>query len=186
MSQNHLTREILLLYIDGGLPHGDRIHIESHLRECHLCADVAAGMMRVGNTLRSIPPEQTSAGFTASVLHDLGLVSSRRRRLLALESAGALVAMVVVAGVLISVFVATGVLQEKKIADTQSAAGMLLGKAGGAIAESASAVSGLVASYFPFAFGKGVFEISIVAVAILGLLAVADWFVGRRLVHRPE
>jgi anti-sigma factor RsiW len=186
MSRNHIAREELHLYVDGELPSGDRARVEAHCRECSSCALAAGEMERIGKAVRRIPPERTSAGFTASVLHELGLAPSPRRSFRGLESAGALVAMVVVVGVLLSVFYATGVLKQGQVVETQSAIEVFAEKGGDAIAAGVNAVSGWVAAYLPFAFGKGVLGISITAVAVLAHLAVIDRFAGRKLVHRAE
>jgi predicted anti-sigma-YlaC factor YlaD len=186
MSRNHIVREDIHLYVDGELPSGHRGRVEVHLKECSSCALAAAELERIGKAVRCIPSERTSAGFTATVLHELRLAPSPRRSFRGLESAGALVAMVVVAGVLLSVFFATGVLKQAQVAETQSATGMLLTKGGEAVADGANAVGGWVAMYLPFAFGKGVLGISITAVVMIALLAVIDRFAGRRLLHRVE
>jgi anti-sigma factor RsiW len=186
MSWNHIAREALQCYIDGELSPEERARVEAHVKECSSCAREAADLERIGKAVRRIPSERTSAGFTASVLHELGLAPSPRRSFRSLESAGALVAMVVVAGVLLSVFFATGVLKQTQVAETQSATGMFLEKGVAAVADGASAVGCWVATYLPFAFGKGVLGISFTTVAVLVLLGVIDRFAGRKLVHRAE
>jgi predicted anti-sigma-YlaC factor YlaD len=186
MKKYHLARKDLLLYVDAELPVDERRLIETHLAACPSCANVAAGMVRVGKAVRNIPVEGTSAGFTATVLHELGLASSSRRRFRLLESAGALVAMVVVAGVLLSVFLATGVLKEEQVTATQSVAGLVLGMGRDAFVAGMNTISGTMASYLTFDFGKNAVEISLSALVVLALLAIVDRFAGRRVLHRME
>jgi anti-sigma factor RsiW len=178
MNPEHVTRENLLLYVDGELGQADRKGVEAHLRICPLCARAASGMERIGEGMRRIPLERTSAGFTASVLRELGLVSRPRLRLRAIEAAGALVAMVVVVGVLLSVFFATGVLKQDQVTEVQSVAGVFVEKGGEMITDGVSAVGGWLGSYLPSGIGKGV-GISITALVVMALLAVVDRYVGR-------
>ncbi len=95
-------------------------------------------------------------------------------------------AMVVVAGMLLSVFFATGVLRQEQVSDTQTAVGTALGAGGEAVARGVNTISSLAASYFSFAPGKGAMEISITALAVLGVLAAVDWLAGRKVQHRTS
>jgi anti-sigma factor RsiW len=186
MNQNHPLRKELFLYIDGELSPEEQLRVEKHLATCPSCVSLAAGIERLGKRIGSIPIEETSAGFTATVLHELGLISSPGRRTRMLESAGALVAMVVVAGVLLSVFLATGVLKEEQVSDTRSAAGMVLDKGGNAVAAAVDGVTKAMTSYLSFDFGKNALDISLSALVVLALLAIVDRFAGRKVLHRTE
>jgi anti-sigma factor RsiW len=186
MNGRHCTREELFLFIDGVLSQEERARVEAHCAECASCAVAAGSIERIGRGLRNIPVERASAGFTATVMRELGLARAPRRGFRGLESAGALVAMVVVVGILLTVFYLTGVLREGDVSATQAAAGKVLEQGGELAAGAVSAVGGWLAAYFPFAFGKGALGISLTAAVVLALLALLDRYAGRRWIHRAE
>ncbi len=184
MHGDHPTSEELLQYLDASLPAAERTSVGTHLSECDSCARAAAEMERIGREVRRLPLEKTSPGFTASVLQEIGLGTSRRRQSRVLETAAAMAAMVMVAGLLLATFFVTGVLKENPDAGTQTAVDTILKSGGDALARGMSAVGTAVTPYCSFLFGKGVLGVSVAALAVLILLAIVDWIAGRRLIHR--
>jgi anti-sigma factor RsiW len=186
MNGRHCTREDLFLFVDGALPRESRARVEAHLAVCSACASAAGAIERIGKGVRGIPVERTSAGFTASVLRELGLTRSSPLAFRMLESAGALVAMVVVGAVLLSVFFLTGVLTQSQVSATQASAEKVLEQGGEFFADAMNSAGGWLATYLPFAFGRGALGISVTAAVVLALLALLDRYAGRRWMHRAE
>ncbi len=184
MHGDHPTTEELLQFVDRSLAPSDRAGVEEHLSKCPSCARAAEEMERVVTGVRKLPLERTSPGFTASVLHEVGLVTSGRRQSRVLEIAAAMAAMMLVAGLLLTAFFAGGLLSQNEGSDTHTAVERILNTGGDAIARGMNGVGTAMAPYLSFLFGKDALGISVMALAVLVLLAVVDWFAGRRLMHR--
>lgn len=184
MHGDHPTREELLQYLDVSLAPPERAWIEEHLSGCPSCARAAGEMERIGTAVRGLPLEKTSPGFTASVLHEIGLVTSGGRQSRVLEIAAAMAAMMLVAGLLLAAFLAGGVLKQNQGTDTHTAVERILNTGGDAIDRGMNEFGTAVARYLSFLFGKDALGISVTALAVLVLLAVVDWVAGRKLMHR--
>jgi hypothetical protein len=143
-------------------------------------------MERIAGGVRGLPMEKPSPGFTASVLHEIGLVTSGRRQSRVLEIAAAMAAMMLVAGLLLTAFFAGGVLNQNQAPNTQTAVERVLNTGGEAIARGMDKLGAALMPYLSFLFGKGALGISVAALAVLVLLAIVDWVAGRRLMHRTS
>ncbi len=184
MRGDHPTRPEMLQFVDASLAPSERAGIEEHLLQCPSCARAAEEMKRIGTGVRELPLEKTSPGFTASVLHEAGLATSGRRQSRALEIAAATAAMMLVAGFLLAAFIAGGLLKQNEGAATQTAVEKVLNSGGDAISRGMNEAGAALAPYLSFLVGKNALGISIAALAVLVLLAIVDWFAGRRLMHR--
>src|SRR5262245_51798927 len=65
---NHLTAEILNMYLDGALDPDERAAADAHLAGCRACQGELAALRELFATIEALPPEQLPADLTAQVL----------------------------------------------------------------------------------------------------------------------
>lgn len=186
MTEQHISAEDLQAYLDR-TPGDERNHtIHSHLRGCSRCRHALESLRRVDRELRRMPLERAGAAFTASVMHSLGLAGSPKKKFALVENLAYVSALMIVLGVLLGVFLWTGVIKTADLTEGQSVVQDLLGAGTTMVAGAVGVLQRWLLEFFPFAFGNGAFGILLAVVGVTLLLALIDRVAGRYLAHRTR
>ena len=102
----HCSNALLQEYSDGVLSGEALRNVAAHLASCAPCRRFAAALRRLDEALRRLPQETSDVRFTRSVMD--GIETDPAYRLLVW--AGAAAGMTVVAGLVLAILFATGVL----------------------------------------------------------------------------
>ena len=117
----HCSNALLQEYSDGVLSGEALRNVAAHLASCAPCRRSAAALRRLDEALRRLPQETSDVRFTRSVMD--GIETDPAYRLLVW--AGAAAGMTVVAGLVLAILFATGVL-DPGVAMDQEAPGLLM------------------------------------------------------------
>jgi anti-sigma factor RsiW len=107
-------------FLAGRLRTEDAALVEAHLSSCHACASLVQKYQTIERSLRRLPQEHASRGFTEKVLEQTGLSTPRLYRF-ADVMAGVMAAMFV-GGVLLLIFGLLGIIPITSPTDGASAA----------------------------------------------------------------
>jgi anti-sigma factor RsiW len=184
MTEYHIPDEQLQALLDATLAQDQSGIVLSHLEGCARCRRSMETLRRLNAGLSTLPLEHTSAAFTASLLHSLGIAGSRRRTLSVFENIAYLFALALVLGIVFAVFLWTGVIESAELTEGQSVVQELVGKGQSMIAGAVGSFQQWLGQFFPFVFGNGAMRITIAVVAIAIVLAMVDRAASRRLVER--
>ncbi len=183
MNGEHLTNEQLQSVIDGMLPRDEATSVTAHLGICQRCRNASAALQRLDATLKNLPATDLGADFTRNVLTRLDIVQKSSVLFRVVENLSYVFGMMLVLGVMLAVFVLTGVIDSSQVSNTQT----WLNNAGSAVGETTSHVVALFAaalqSYLPFIFGNGNLKIAVMGTAAVGMLVVLDKFLKRRMLR---
>jgi anti-sigma factor RsiW len=183
-AQEHIREDELQGFVDGRIGAERTLAVGTHVKECMECQRSLEMIRRVDGALHGMAYERTSASFTVSVMDRLGLSSSAKRRTSFFAYAASLLASLIVLGVLLSVFIWTGVIDTTQIAGAQSLGFEVVAKGGEAVSEAVGWFDSWIRTYLSFAFGKGSLQVSVSVVIVAVLLALIDYAARRRLSHR--
>lgn len=183
MSGEHLTNGQLQSLVDGMLPSSEAAAVTAHLRICSRCRNASAGLQRLDTTLRNLPTAKLGSDFTRNVLTRLDIVPKSPVLFRVVENFAYVFGMMLVLGVMLAVFVLTGVVDSSQVSDTQT----WLNNVGDGVGEYTShfvgMFSSLLQSYLPFIFGNGNFKIAIMGTIAVGMLMVLDRFLKRKILR---
>lgn len=173
----HCTSEELQLLADGS-PVNEQ-HVREHLGRCVRCRTVFTEFSRLHHALQSLPLERASPEFTHRVLSRLYIPVRTPLMFRAIGYLGYCFGFAIVLGIMLGVFLFTGVVNSGHIETGQTIIGELSGKVGSLIVETAL----LIGIYVP-AFGSGAINISAIVLLVLIMLGITDRFIGRKLSGR--
>lgn len=183
MSSEHLTNEQLQSFVDGMLPPNEAASVTVHLRICSRCRNAAAALQRLDTTLRNLPIANLGGDFTRNVLTRLDIVPKSPMLFQVVENLAYVFGMMIVLGVMLAVFVLTGVVDSSQVSNTQT----LLNNASDEVAEQTAhfvaSFASALQSYLPFIFGNGNLKIAIMGTITVGMLVVLDRFLKRRILR---
>lgn len=183
MSSEHLTNEQLQSFVDGMLPANEAASATVHLRICSRCRNASAALRRLDMTLRNLPIANLGGDFTRNVLTRLDIVPKSPVLFRVVENLAYVFGMMIVLGVMLAVFVLTGVIDSTQVSNTQT----FLNNAGDAVAEQTShfvtSFASVLQSYLPFIFGNGNLKIAVMGTATVGMLVVLDKFLKRKILR---
>lgn len=182
----HLATDRLQAYVDSSVPEPERRDIEKHLGVCETCMGMVKSMRYLDNSLRTLPFERVRSGFTMEVMDRLGVVRSSPWIFRVLEKSVYVFGLLIVLGIMLAVFIVTGVVDQGEMQQSQTAATELLSRVAEGGSSAISVTSNWLSSFMPFIFGKGSLPTAIFAVAVLALLAVADRVLARKIFGRTR
>ncbi len=183
-NEQHCTMEELYLLIDGGLNAETASQMRKHLRECLVCAGNYNSALKVHSVAKRLPLESASADLTQRVLSTLGIAPKSSFLFRLLEKSAYIFGLILVLGVMATVFILTGVVEMQQIQAGVSPAQKVFSQTGSAIAGGVGWFSQILKEYLPFAFSSATMAISVFTAIVVSMLAIADRFVGRKIVHR--
>ncbi len=183
MSSEHLTNEQLQLFVDGMLPPEEAASVAGHLRICFRCRNASAALQKLDATLKSLPSGNLGSDFTRNVLMRLDIAPKSSRLFGVVENLAYVFGMMIVLGVMLAVFVLTGVVGSSQVSNTQTwlnnASDVFAGRTSHFVASFASALQ----SYLPFIFGNGNLKIAAMGTIAVGMLMVVDRFLKRKILR---
>lgn len=176
----HCSNALLQEYSDGVLSGEVLRDVAAHLASCASCRQSAAALRRLDEALRRLPQETADVRFTRSVMDGIGADPAYRL----LIWAGAAAGITAVAGLVLAILVAAGVLYPGAAVDQEAPGSTWMGVVPEMLTRFASTGVELAersGSLFPAPKG---FEIWIFVIAVAGTLGVADYLVRRRAAQR--
>lgn len=182
----HCTTEQINALIDLTLSDVEKQQVESHIAECAGCRQAVSVMRRIDVSVKHLPLERVSGDFTREVLAVLHLAPKSPLLFRLLEKGAYLFGLFIVLGAMLTVFVATGLVDTREVSRGEIIFRQVLSDAGGMMSSMMAGLSGLLAQYLPFMFDKGNISIVAAVIVVLGVLALADKVVGRKFVHRAR
>ena len=180
----HLSSGQLQAYCDRRLNREEEVQIRAHLKQCPSCTALYKSIAHLDASLRKLPVERVSDGFTREVMGKLHLVPVSSLGFRMLENAAYAFGLLIVLGVMASVFLWTGVIYLNQPAPGKGNADGLMAEVGGKFADALGAFTKWLTDFFPFAFSKGALGISGSLLVVLVLLLLVDRWVGKRYVQR--
>jgi hypothetical protein len=99
------------------------------------------------------------------------------------ENLAYLFGLMIVLGVMLAAFIFSGVISMERVLETPSTVGSITGAIGGALHMYGSSLAQALQRYLPFVFGRGSLQVVIMVMLALGMLAVVDKLVKRRMLR---
>lgn len=181
MRSEHLTNEELQLFVDGTLPASEMSSTRLHIQTCARCRIAHESLLRLDASLRSLRVEQLGADFTRSVLANLNIIPQSSFLFSVVENLGYVFGLMIVLGIMLTAFILTGVIDQQQVSQTQSIVGSASSAIGGKMNSMIDALTIGLQSYLPFVFGGGSLKIAVMGTLVIGMLAVVDKIVRRRI-----
>ena len=181
-SPEHISNEVLQHYADGHLPGAKERDVAAHIVDCVICRTALADYTRIGNSLKHLALVKASPSFTGTVLQRLNIVPRRDRVYALLMHTGTAFAFLLVAAILAAVFSWMGV-SDQGTGEGDGGAMSWLGTAGDAIARTAGGTGTLTAKIVSYFTLQGGTAILLFGVAVVGLLAAADYLLQKRSIR---
>jgi len=178
----HCTDDQLNMFLDGRLGSDERGPLQAHIDGCTFCMSRLHNLSGVDTAVRRLPLTQAGPAFTRMVMEKLAGRPPLMFRLL--ERLPSFVALMVVLGIMVGAFVATGVFENSQLDRARTVAGGMAESAGEAAGRTIGAFTTWLTQYLPFAFGKGSMGVAIFAVAAVVMLAAVDRVVTRRIAQK--
>jgi anti-sigma factor RsiW len=178
---NHLTTTQMQEYADG-LSEGSGY--ESHVRSCAECRMNLKRFRDLEKTLRRIPLERVSSGFTEGLMKQLGVRESSSFAWAILKNLAPLLALTFVLGVLFAVLQLSGVFQGSQVQPSVEATQSAYVKLGGSVSAAIGAFNGWLEKYFSFAFAKSSYGLTVFLLLFLGAIALLDRFLLMPMMRR--
>ncbi len=180
----HVSSARIHEYIDNTLSSEEKANAGDHLRDCGECKRAFEAFTGIDSSLKDLPLERTSPGFTRTVMERVNVARHSPFAFRVLENVAYLFGFFIVATITVTAFIVTGVLDAGQVSETQSAVGEVFSKAGSGMASSVEGLSKWLASFLPFAFAKGSLSVSLVALSVVIILAITDRLFLRRFMHK--
>ncbi len=182
MNNRHCTPDELNALVDGRMESSPAAELRQHIAGCTACRRALDILEGLDASLRALPLEKAPESIEAALQKELAVRPSLLFRIL--SNAGYDYGVMVVVGIMLWVFLSTGVLETSKIQQQGAAAGAMANAVGETAARGFDAFSAVLTQYIPFAFSPGSKAIvMMIAVALLFLVAM-DRLVGRKMRHR--
>ncbi len=183
MNTDHLTNEELQSFIDGTLVPDEAPSLAAHLQVCAHCRTAHQSLRRLDGAMKSLPAENLGSEFTRNILARLNIVPQPSILFRVVENLAYVFGMMIVLGVMIAVFVLTGIIDSSQVAQTQSAIGNITEAITGRTSHFMESFAMALQSYLPFLFGDGNLKIAATGTCVVGLLAVLDRFLKKRILR---
>ena len=180
---SHCSSAQLQSHLDKRLDYEEGEFVRAHLQICEHCRKAYETLVRVDASLKQLPRESLSSGFTYSVMSRLHLAPKSPLLFRLLENIAYVFGLFLVLGTMSVVFILTGTVDTEQVSQTQGAVSEMWLRVGGGLSAMLGALTGWMYRLFPFAFAKGSIGITTFGVLVVLILAAADWL-RRRYVHR--
>ncbi len=158
--------------------------VREHLESCPQCRELFRVLQRLDQGLTTLPHAAAPEDFTRRIM--AGITGARSSPLLLRLFGGLaqLVGLAAVLGIMVGIFLFTGVIDQGEVQRGGSAAQQYMDRLGSVLSGGMASFTQALKTLLPFAFGNesGVLWV-LVAVVATGL-ALADRLLGRRFVSR--
>jgi anti-sigma factor RsiW len=182
----HIATDRLQAYVDSSVSEAEREEIEKHMRVCERCMGTVKSMRYLDSSLRRLPLVRVRSDFTVTVMSRLGVVRNSPWLFRVLEKSVYVLGLSIVLGIMLAVFIVTGVVEEGEVQQGQTAATEVLSRVTAAGSSAITVASDWLSSFMPFVFGKGSLPTAIFVAAVLALLALVDRVLARRMFGRTR
>jgi hypothetical protein len=162
----HLSAQELQDYAEGARENEQ----ELHLRMCGECGKRLDSLRALERALRALPSDRPSRNFTANVLQRAGVRESATFAWVMLKNLAPLVALTIVIGIVLAVLTMTGVLQSADVREVPATTKQI----SGAMASGIHAMNGWMMKYFPFAFAKSTYGLTLFILVFFAAVALID------------
>ncbi|MEK7248790.1 MAG: zf-HC2 domain-containing protein [Bacteroidota bacterium] len=183
MTNEHFSNEQLQLLVDDELPVSEAAAVKEHLRLCRRCNAVYVSLSKLDSALLNLPMEHLGSDFTRNVLTKLHIVPKIPFLFRVVENLAYVFGLMMVLGVMLAAFVLTGVISSEQISQTKSSVGETSGMIADKMNSIIDALTVSLQSYLPFVFGGGSLKIAAMGTFVVGMLALLDRFLKRRLLR---
>ncbi len=185
MNDRHLTMEELNLLIDDAASAGDKSIIRLHLGGCSKCRALHQSLERIDSAVRRISLERVSREFTHNVLASLNIVPKTPFLFRVVENLPYVFALMIVVGLMLSVFVATGVIGPEQRQETQTTVTQISNAVAGGLSALVGNFNDVMRTYFPFLYGGEAVKLMLMAGVAVAALAMFDRLLRKRIPLRP-
>jgi anti-sigma factor RsiW len=182
-TSRHCSAEELQELLDGRLPELLVRAAREHLETCPGCSEAFRSLSALDRNLRRVPLERTGAAFTATLMNELRLVPSRGGNGRMFEMFALSVGLFLVLAVITIAFIWAGVIP---VGGTEGDAVVqtVVAKGNSAMNDGAKTLAGWLAPVTQLMPKSGVTHLILFALPVIGVLAVIDRLVGRRILSR--
>jgi anti-sigma factor RsiW len=154
MNESHCTPDELHALIDGILPSDDAERASAHMRECAACDSRYRFLLRFDGAVKRLPLTPAGRGFTDGVMAKLDSSFPSPRAFRFFTWIAYQFGMLIVAGVMLGVFTATGLILPEQIEAGKGVAGEGLALLDALVVRVAGGLSGWVnAALLPVSAG---------------------------------
>jgi anti-sigma factor RsiW len=181
----HLSNASLLAYLDSTLSDAEAAAVRTHLASCGRCTRALESLKDFDTLARSVPSEKAGDNLVRSIMLRVGISP---RQSLFVRAVGVLpyvVAMLVVGGVLLAVFIWTGALLPSAWSSMPGSAADAYAAVGSALNQANRSFGALVSRMFPAMSASGL-RLGIGLGLVLMVIAVLDRLMTWRTVQRPR
>jgi anti-sigma factor RsiW len=180
----HCTSEQIQRLIDNRLDIAESAAAKEHMDDCATCRQSFDDLLLVDGSLKKMPLENTRPDFTRALMAKLIRKAKPSWAFVLLENAASVLGLLVVLGIMLAVFVWTGIVDSTHVSQSQSVANGILSETWRSVATGLHSSTSWLMSYLSLGQGTGVFGILMFVLVIVGVLAGVDRLVGRRFVHK--
>jgi hypothetical protein len=145
-----------------------------HIRTCQECRAKLRALQQFDRALGHLPLERTSDDFSVRVMRQLGIKESPSFAWLVLKNLAPLVALLIIAGVIVSVMNVVGVSQNPSVRQGVEVTQSMYNSVGSGLAVGVSAVNGWMGKYLSFGITKSSYGLVIFLILFFGTIALLD------------
>lgn len=183
MTSEHLTNEQFQMLIDDEVPVGDVRELRAHLRSCNRCTSTYNGWMGFDRMFSAMADESVNSDFTRNVLVKLNILPKESALFRVVENLGYVFGLMIVLGVMLSVFIITGVVRKDQLLQTKSVIGETVSQLTSQMDSGFGTLAAALQKYLPFVFGNESLKIVVMGAVIVGMLALVDRVMRGRVVR---
>jgi anti-sigma factor RsiW len=182
-TSRHCSAEELQELLDGRLPEALAGALREHLEACPGCSDAFRSLSTLDRNLRRIPLERTGAAFTATLMNELRLVPSRGGNGRMFEMFALSVGLFLVLAVITVAFIWAGVIP---VGGTEgnSVVQAVVAEGNSVMNDGAKTLAGWLAPLARLMPKSSVIHLVLFSLCVIGVLAVIDRLVGKRILPR--
>ena len=179
---NHLS----LIQLQGVMA-GDGTPDETlHIAQCAACSARIGELKRVDTALRSLPADRTTEEFSEKVMRRLGVRTSSSIAWILFKNLAPAVALLLVSVIAVVTLNYFGAFEGSGIGESatklQSASGWLTSE----LSKGTAGLTQWLEKYFPFAFGRTSYGLTVFIVFFLAVVAVVDKYLLMPMMRKRE
>lgn len=173
MTESHCTPDDIHALIDGMLPSGEAERAFAHMRRCEACDSRYHFLLRFDAAVKRLPLTPAGRGFTDAVMAKLEVSFPSPRAFRFFTWIAYQFGMLIVAGLMFGVFIATGIILPGQIEAGKGVAGEGLALLDALVVRGAGFLSGWLNAALP-PVSAGTLAVSFVTGLVLLTLLVID------------